>query len=144
MWFLKLNISYHCNLCFTIHLPCKSCYSDSSKMSNLLSMYCMEWELVSPFRMIMFTYYPRLPVSFPGGSQRDPEWLCILSAMHGLSPIVNKLHSATREVNYWWGGRGIARLLQISILWLQIVALERTISSSLLGSLAYHLENSFA
>lgn len=144
MWFLKLNISYHRDLCFAIRLPWKSCYSDSSKMSNLLSMYCMEWEPVSPLRMIMFTYYPRLPVSFPGGSQRDPEWLCIRSAMHGLSPIVNKPHSATREVNYWRGGRGIAKLLQISVLWLQIVALERTISSSLLDSLAYHLENSFA
>ena len=66
--------------------------------------------------MILFTYYPRLPVSFPGGYQRDPGWLCILSAMHGLGAIVNKPHSATREVNDWRGGRGIARLLQISVL----------------------------
>lgn len=47
---LKLNISYH-SLCFAFNLPCESCYSNGTKMSqmsNLLGFYCMECTLVSP------------------------------------------------------------------------------------------------
>lgn len=115
--FLKLNISYH-NLGFAFHLPCKSCYSNSSKMNqmrNLLRFFCREQELVFlPLTWSCLLLAPCASSSFLGdflilGSDR------IFSAMQGLGPIVNKPHSATKEVTYRQGGKEIMSQQQMSV-----------------------------